>query len=389
MLERELCTGCSLCAAICPVHAITMRVDNYGASYPEVEEKTCIHCGLCETRCPTWQIEHGRKGTAQILEVWAAQLREESLRRESSSGGVFTALAQQVLQHDGAVIGCAMSENCREALHIVIERVEDLQRLRGSKYLQSSMGNILQATQALLRTGRPVLFSGTPCQVAALDSLLGEKRPENLWMVDFICHGVPLPGLWRRYLEEQEHKQGAPVREAHFRYKGNGWKIFSLRLCFADGQSYVGRVTEDPYLRGFISNCYLRPSCHHCKIRADQYRSDLTVADFWGVEKNHPDWNDDAGTSLVVVHTEKGREALRQAAPALRVLPLDKEDALRENPSYYHCVAPNPLRCKVMNELETQPFDRVIKRYYGSTIMAKIRRRFWGKMLQHYRVVQK
>lgn len=384
MLAQNLCTGCSLCAAICPVHAITMREDDHGAFYPEVEEKSCIHCGLCETRCPTWQIEHGRTGTAQILELWAAQLRSDSLRKESSSGGVFTALAQQTLQHGGAVVGCAMSENCREAGHIVVERAEELSRLRGSKYLQSNMGDILQTTQTLLRTGRPVLFSGTPCQAAALDSLLGKRRPENLLLVDFICHGVPLPGLWRRYLDEQEHKQGAAVCKAYFRYKGNGWKIFSLQLCFSDGQPYVGKVTEDPYLRGFISNCYLRPSCHHCKIRADQYRSDLTLADFWGVEKKHPDWNDDGGTSLVVVHTEKGRAALRQAASALRVLPLDEEDALRENPSYYHCVAPNPLRGKVMKELETQPFDQVIKRYYGSSIAAKIRRRFWGKILRHY-----
>lgn len=384
MLERKLCTGCSLCAAICPVHAITMRADDHGAFYPEVEETSCIHCGLCETRCPTWQIEHGRNGTAQILELWAAQLRSDSLRKESSSGGVFTALAEQTLQQGGAVVGCAMSENCREARHIVVERAEELSRLRGSKYLQSNMGDILQTTQALLRTGRPVLFSGTPCQAAALDSLLGEKRLENLLLVDFICHGVPLPGLWRRYLDEQERKQGAAVCKAHFRYKGHGWKIFSLQLCFADGQSYVGKVTEDPYLRGFISNCYLRPSCHHCKIRAQQYRSDLTLADFWGVEKKHADWNDDAGTSLVVVHTEKGRAVLQQAASALRVLPLDEEDALRENPSYYRCVAPNPLRGKVMKELETQPFDQVINRYYGSAIMAKIRRRFWGKILQHY-----
>lgn len=385
MLEKELCTGCSLCEAICPVNAITMQADEHGAFYPAVEEQTCIHCGLCETRCPTWQIEHGRSGTAGILELWAAQLCEEPLRRESSSGGVFTALAQQVLQRGGAVVGCAMSKDCREAHHIVVERVEDLPQLRGSKYVQSNMENILQTTQALLRTGRPVLFSGTPCQAAALDSLLGEQRPENLLLVDFICHGVPLPELWRRYLKEKEHKHGAAVRQARFRYKGHGWKIFSLQLGFADGQTYVGKVTEDPYLRGFISNCYLRSSCYHCKIRGEQYRSDLTLADFWGVEKNCPEWNDDAGTSLVVVHTEKGQESFQQVSSALRTLRLNEGDALRENPSYYRCVALNPLRGKVMKELETQPFEKVIGRYYEGSIRSELRKRFWSAVLKRRR----
>lgn len=375
MLAGNLCTGCTACCVVCPVSAITVQEDEFGAKYPKIDETKCVQCSLCEKTCPVLQIEQGNASPASVLNVYAIQAEDEQLRRESSSGGLFSLLAKHVLSENGVVVGCTMTEDCSAAQHVIVENEADLALLRGSKYVQSDLGDVLKKTIALVKAGRKVLFSGTPCQVAGLHYALGKKKYDNLWTVDFICHGVPVPFAWKKYLHDHECKQGAKARKVFFRDKMNGWRTYTLVVEFENGAKYTSKVTEDLYLRGFINNAYLRSSCYHCKAKGDSYFSDITIADFWGVDKHVPNFNDNRGTSLAIIHTEKAAKVLNAISAQLRKVEIDAKDALANNPSYVSSVPYNPLRKRIMREIKKQPLSKVIERYYSIKLSSKLRRR--------------
>ncbi len=241
-------------------------------------------------------------------------------------------MAQWVLSQNGAVIGAEIADDLRIS-HTIIESVDDLWKLRGSKYVQSQIGDMYIKTKNMLNDGRVVLFSGTPCEISGLHSFLG-KSYENLYTQDLICHGAASPKLWRKYVQWQEERHKSHLLHANFRSKVKGWTCYSMDLKFqSKRKSYSRTLNEDPYLRLFLSNLYLRPSCYQCAFKTLEREADITLAVFWNCNGEVPGLNDEKGVSLVLVHSEKGRSLLNQCADKLWMHPVDTEKALKGNPA--------------------------------------------------------
>ena len=326
--EKSKCCGCNACVQRCPKHCIVMREDEEGFLYPVVDESSCINCGLCERVCPVLNQGEERKP----LKVYAAKNKDEEIRMQISSGGIFTLLAEQIIQEGGVVFGARFDENW-EVIHDYTETIEGLAPFRGSKYVQSRIGDTYQQAESFLKQGRKVLFTGTPCQIAGLKLFL-RKDYENLLTVDFVCHGVPSPGVWRKYLEELIARQGdgknsvlshakpsflnsvRDISRIEFRNKRLGWKKFSfaLTLSVPDGHGAKNTVLlSEPYnknifMRGFLADLYLRPSCYACPVKRGKSNSDIILADFWNVDKVLDDIDDDKGISSILINTNLGEE---------------------------------------------------------------------------------
>ncbi|MGN0997080.1 MAG: Coenzyme F420 hydrogenase/dehydrogenase, beta subunit C-terminal domain [Candidatus Ventricola sp.] len=353
------CTGCGACASICPKKAITMQADAEGFLYPVVDAGLCVECDLCEKRCPVGRTQAQGKPVR-----FGAQHRDEAVRGASSSGGVFTALARQTLGAGGVVFGAAFDERMHVE-HVGAFDEAELSGMRGSKYVQSDASDAIAHAASLLSRGIPVLFSGTPCQVAGLKAVVGDRYGELLLTVDFVCHGVPSPGVFASYLQALEREHGSRVTAYTFRDKRNGWKDFSAVATFEDGTEHVGSQVSDPFLYGFLQNLYLRPSCMQCNAyRGAGHQADITLADLWGAQRICPERDDDTGLSLVFVHTQRGREAFRRCGTQLSVFPIPASAVLeRENPSIVRAVSAHPKRKAFFRQFAREGFSgaRVMK----------------------------
>lgn len=301
LTKKANCCGCGACAQSCPKNCISMEPDSEGFLYPKVDETQCVNCGLCEKVCP---ILLKQKPDSIKVAAYAAYTSNSELREKSSSGGIFSLLAQEILNRGGTVAGAAFAADF-SVRHILVETDAELDRLRGSKYVQSRMEDTYVQIRDLLKQGRPVLFTGVACQIAGLKAFLGREY-ENLYTVDVLCHGVPSPKVWAHYRREQAQIHGTTLEEVSFRDKRKGWRHYSMALNFAEGVEYCRPGAEDTYLRVFLRDLCLRPSCHSCRFKDFPRLSDLTIGDAWGIERHMPDLDDDHGTSVVLVNSEKG-----------------------------------------------------------------------------------
>ncbi len=367
MIDREKCTGCTACYAICSKSAIKMEQDTEGFLYPSIQKEKCISCGLCDKVCPV-----GKEGTAQTEKVFACRANNSEIVERSSSGGIFSLLAEEILARNGIVIGCALVERVY-AKHIVIESLKDLEKLRRSKYVQSDKQDVFKIAKEKLDSGKIVMFVGTPCETAGLQSYL-RKKYDNLLLVDFICHGTPSPLVWSRYIEYMNKKQQSEVVDANFRNKKCGWRKFSMELSFADKSKTLTVLTEDDYLRGFLSDLYLRKSCYTCSFKGENYCSDITIGDFFAVNRAMPEIDHDEGTSLVITHTSQGINFLESVKPVMQCWDLD-ESFLKYNGAYFSSPHKNYWRKKAIREITREDFHTVIERYCGLGIKSKIRRK--------------
>lgn len=346
IIEQKDCCGCWACVQVCPKACIHMKEDKEGFLYPYVDETSCIDCGLCERVCPVLH-----QGESRLpLATYAAKNKSEEIRRESSSGGVFTVLAETVIDAGGVVFGAKFAEDW-SVVHDYVENKEGLTKFRGSKYVQSEIGDTYSKAEEFLRKGRKVLFSGTPCQIAGLKLFL-RREYENLLTVDFICHGVPSPGVWQEYLTETVarmcDKNSVPphlvsgrntlVESVSFRNKKFGWSKYSFTLTLSatgrrSGQKIQFRspVNRNLFLKGFLNDLYLRPSCHACPAKCLKSGSDLTIGDFWGLRRVMPELDDDKGVSVVMVNTEQGYGVLQRLAVLL--WETNYVDVIRFNPA--------------------------------------------------------
>ena len=301
--EPKNCCGCNACVQACPKHCIRMQEDSEGFPYPFVDRELCINCGLCERACPVINQNEPQKPIVTL----AAVNSDERVRLASSSGGIFTLLAERTIDNGGVVFGAAFDKNW-DVRHICIENKSELRKVRGSKYVQSIIGNCYKQAKTHLDTGLEVLFSGTPCQIAGLKRFL-RKDYMNLKTMDVVCHGTPSPLVWRKYLDEVSSMYNiAQITDIQFRDKTEGWKNFSLSIKYKDKEgvekTFRETLNENIFMKCFLSNLCLRPSCYACPTRNGKSGSDITLADLWGAENICPEVDDDKGISLVLLRNK-------------------------------------------------------------------------------------
>lgn len=381
--DYALCTGCTACATICTANAITMQPDGEGFLHPRIDPESCIDCDLCRKICPVYSSKSGqfvRWGANRIDSVYAAWNLDKDIRYKSSSGGVFSALAENILERGGVVVGAAF-DDIFVVRHSIIESKEDLHKLRGSKYVQSEISkNIYSITQDLLKQGRIVLFSGTPCQVAGFLNYLREEY-DNLFCCDIICHGVPSPKLLEKYIHDVIKKDG--LSDIIFRDKTKGWKRFALRWELQGGKSRsFGILTADPYLSAFLRDIALRPSCYNCGFTNIIRTGDVTLADFWGVAKKYPKYDrDDKGTSLVIINNLKGQDWLDRCRSTLFLGKADIETAIAGNSMLTRSASRPVERDAFYEDLVDLPFRVVARKYnlglppFHKRVMRSVRKR--------------
>ena len=302
--KKEDCCGCYACMACCPVSCIEMQEDNEGFLYPVVDRDKCVECSMCQKVCPTISRQVPRKP----LNVYACKNKSSEVRCKSSSGGVFSLLAEQTIAEGGTVFGACFNEK-NKVIHSYTSTREGLELFRGSKYVQSEVGDTYRIAEKILKSGRFVLFSGSPCQILGLRLYL-KKDYSNLLTVDFICHGVPSPKVWNIYLKELSQKHSlCGITNINFRNKELGWSNFCFSLDFTRKKHTIHLLEPmylNHYMRGFLSDLYLRPSCYQCPVRYLKSGSDITLGDYWGDINALGDFVDDKGISAVFLNTPSG-----------------------------------------------------------------------------------
>lgn len=347
LCQREICTGCTACASVCPKGCITMVADEDGFLYPSVSAEICIGCGLCQKVCPVVtppQID------SQQPKAYAAYSKDEAVRRQSSSGGIFTEIAKAALKKGGVVYGAAYNE-LFDILHICVESEDDLDKLRGAKYAQSDLQGIFSEVKSKLNSGRLVLFSGTPCQVAGLKSYLC-KGYDNLLTVDFVCHSVPSPMAWREYVKyrSQQDNNGCLPKTINLRSKETGWSRYKYSNLFQyeNGTTHIAKNGESLYMKLFVGGYINREACANCHFKGYSRISDMTLGDFWGIWDIAPEMDDNKGTSVLLVQSNHGAELLAQIGEQLVLKEVTLEQTSRENTAMLRVSKSNERRRDVL-----------------------------------------
>ena len=362
------CSGCTACFAICPKDAITMQADSEGFKYPVIDKNKCIDCGLCCKVCP---LENMYGNFGEDKTSFACRAKDENFAKQSSSGGVFGILANMYLKEQAVIYGAAFDDNWN-VCHIRADKKDELKSLYTSKYVQSDIGNTFRQVKCDLDNGKKVLFAGTPCQVAGLKSYL-QKDYLNLLSVDFICHGVPSPLVWQRYIIAMEKKLNNKITEVSFRDKEDGWKNYYFKLSTANGNVFYEKHGENIYMKGFLKDLYLRYSCYDCKFKTLHRASDITLADFWGIEKIIPEINVEKGVSLCWSSSEKGKQVLADVLKRTDYYEVKLREAIKHNSSAIKSVEMHKNRDKFFEEVNNTDADIIslIEKYYDNRSFRK------------------
>lgn len=326
-VNTQQCCLCGNCKLVCPTQAISFRDEVKTFLYPIIDNEKCIGCDKCESVCPS--LNSLERQT--VVGSFAAKHKQKEIRRKSSSGGIFTALAECILLAGGIVYGAAF-QNDFSVKHISINKTEDIEQLRGSKYVQSDLDSIFLEIKKKLHTGKKVLFSGTPCQCAALKAFL-KDTPYNgkLYVVDFICHGILSDKLFHEYIRELEIKHKSKIVSFQFRNKKYGWLDSGPLIKYQNGREDYWPLFEDIYMQGYFQGICMRESCYKCAYKNFQSGTDLTMGDFWGAQQLIPDFYEKSGVSLLYVNTAHGQELLEQAKQYLDLKPVAVETLARYN----------------------------------------------------------
>lgn len=356
--EKSMCSGCGACKNICPRNAISMEEDEKGFRYPHINYNACINCGLCVRVCP--MLKEKEENNKKIL-AYAAYNNNEDIRMQSSSGGIFSLFAEEIIKRNGVVFGAVLDEKFN-VIHQKAETMEEIAQFRGSKYVQSDLKSTYKEAKKMLEENRYVLFTGTPCQIEGLKSFLN-KDYEKLYTQDLICHGVPSKKIWEKYLRYQEKTKNKKLETVYFRNKENyGWSKYQILLKFDNESEYINS-SEDIFMRIFLKDIALRDSCYNCKFKKINRISDITIADFWGIDDVAPEMNDEKGVSLLIINSKKGEELLSNIEDKITIKSVELFDAIANNRNMIKSVACHEKREEFFKDLEMMELDKLIDKY--------------------------
>lgn len=357
LAKKELCTGCTACWAICPRGCIDMVPDENGFLFPKINEDNCVGCGLCVKTCP---VLSERTLPERMPRAYAAYSNRNEIRTRSSSGGIFSELAISVLRHGGVIFGAAYDKAFR-VIHTCVEAEEQLQPLCGAKYAQSNLGATFPQVKERLEQGQWVMFSGTPCQVAGLKTFL-KKEYNNLITVDFVCHGIPSPTAWQQYVKHRAEADalGEFPSQINLRSKETGWSRYgySCRFEYPSGTVHSEKSSESVYMKLFVGDCINRQACSACEFKGVQRCSDITLGDFWGVWDIVPEMDDNKGTSVVLIQSEKGQDLWNKISDKIKFKEVSHEQASQQNPSMLGSSKANPKREEVLNQIREGQIEK-------------------------------
>ena len=369
VITEKNCTGCHACYSICPKRAIEMKSDDKGFLKPIINYDLCVGCKLCQNICPLNKPSF--KCDQEPIAFAAFSLNDEN-HINSSSGGIFSLLASEILHEGGTVFGAAFNKD----FHVEHVRItDDVLPLRTSKYVQSQIGDMFIAVEQDIRHGLKVLFSGTPCQISGLYSYLQQKRIDttNLLTIDLICHGVPSPLLWEKHLKTISSDR-KPVFVS-FRDKRISWGGFNLTCRFDNGTEYSMNAGQDPYMQGFFANMTLRESCYFCQFKSLHRIADITLADYWGVEKFTPSMVDRNGTSAIIIHSSKGQLYFEAIKKQIKWEIVPVSSILSGNKTMVQSVLPHPRKNMFWQLAIQQQFDgfeNIIVQLLKPTLMERV-----------------
>lgn len=354
--NKEDCCGCTACYNICPKKAIKMMPDDEGFLYPTIDHDKCVNCGLCEKICPVkCKNEHQEDTKAYIF-----RYRKPDIVEQSTSGGLFTAIADLFLDKQAVIYGTGYDKDMNVICKSITSR-DGLQEMRGSKFVQSDLGNSFFKIKRQLKSTRIVVFSGTPCQVAGLLSYLGGK-PDNLFCIDFVCRGVPSPGLWKNYVNMMEKRYKSKMIGARFKNKTYGYHASTMKIDFTNGKTWYGSGRIDPFMKAFVKELASRPSCGACAFKGTERSSDVTMFDCYEFSQITGRKDDNKGWSSVLVHTDVGGRILEELKSNSIIIPTSLKDIITENGiMVQHSAKPNPKRDEFYHYTEIMPIDRAMK----------------------------
>lgn len=363
--QKNQCTGCTACYSTCPRRCIAMKTDKEGFVYPVVDTELCIDCHLCEKVCPVIHADKDDKPHNQY--GYLVQNKNDEIRKESTSGGAFTAIASWVINKGGVVFGAGYKEGSFIVAHQAIDRIDDLSLFRNSKYVQSELGDCFSLVKNYLDSERLVLFSGTPCQIEGLCSYLRYKTYKNLFLVDIVCHGVPSPRVFSSYLNAQKELIGGEFKSVLFRDKFYGYHYSSFSIYNKDpSKDYHKGVDTNGYLRAFLLNLCDRPSCYQCPFKKRYRKSDMTLWDCFPIEKFTKKL-DGKGTTRVLVQSEKGAEVMKSILPEFNYVEIEPDKLTENVREMFHSVPINPKRSDFFDDLDKMEPVNFFRKWFPIT----------------------
>ena len=384
--DKSKCCGCSACSQKCPKNCIEMKKDKEGFLYPVVNKDVCIDCGMCEKVCPVLRSEPEKKFTQT---AYLVQNKNQEILGQSTSGGAFTAIAENIIERGGVVFGAAFDDDFN-VFHTYAENANDLRKFRNSKYVQSDIRGAYKDVLRFLKEGRAVLFSGTPCQAEGLYRYLGKKY-DNLIIIDTVCRAVPSPELWKRYLDYRKKDSSEKPVYAAFRDKYRyGYQYSQMHIKFDSGRDYYSGVESDPYLRAFFNNLCDRPSCHECAFKKRYRISDITVWDCFNVSLIDKAMDNNRGVTRMLVHSEAG-EKLVSTLKNVQLVAIDPDVAVNRSKELVKPTEKNQRRDEFFSDFESMEMEQLIKKWFPHRMKVKLER-FTRKFLARtglYRIAKK
>lgn len=354
-ISNAECSGCYVCKSICPIKSIKIEPNSEGFDMPIVDGY-CIHCGLCVKKCPVFNFKCENKGSSQIFAAWSKNV---NIRLDSTSGGVFSELANKIMKNGGYVCGAVYDKEWK-VKHIITNEISDIALLRSSKYVQSRMEDCYFLIKEKLELGKVVMIVAAPCQIAGIYNYLGKKY-DSLYTVDFICRGVNSPKVFRKFLDLLENKYNSKVSYIKFKNKKYGWNRFATIIKFENGKTYIKDRYTDRFMKGYLEfNSFMRNSCYDCKFKGFPRIADITLADFWGVENYIPNIESHDGVSMIMTNSEKGRKLFKEVSDSIYKEQMQLSDVIKGNPMMLESPIRNSKRDEFLSRLDTDNFKQLI-----------------------------